>query len=77
MCVKGQVFKQFFAVILSGPTMVAPHALQVFKYKPSDCQVYHIIKEHLIRKNSIPQFYTEDTRVSVMPINIPMDILYH
>ena len=73
MCVKGcQVFKQFFAVVMCGPSMPAPKALQVFKAPPSQLQIQQVIQSHVIGKVE-----TEKPKISVVPIHIPVDILYH
>lgn len=79
MCVKGcQVFKQFFAVVICGPAMPAPRALQVFKAPPSHFQIQQVIQNHVIGKvEPVPHIYAEKPRISVVPIHIPVDILYH
>ena len=79
MCVKGcQVFKQFFAVVMCSPSMPAPRALQVFKAPPSQLQIYNVIQKHVIGKiEPVPHIYAEKPRISVVPIHIPVDILYH
>ena len=79
MCVKScQVFKQFFAVVMCCPTMPAPRALQVFKAPPSQLQIQQVIQNHVVGKvEPVPHIYAEKPKISVVPIHIPVHILYH
>ena len=78
MCQKScQVFKQFYAVILMSPVSVT-RSLQVFKVHPTKEQLENVVTKHVIGKiEYVPHIYSEKTRVEVVPIHIPVDILYH
>jgi hypothetical protein len=78
MCQKScQVFKQFYAVILTGPVSVA-RSLQVFKLPPTKQQIENVIAQHVIGKiEPVPFIYSEKPKIEVVPIQIPVDILYH
>jgi hypothetical protein len=78
MCQKScKVFKQFYAVILTSPVSVA-RSLQVFKVNPTKEQIENVIARHVIGKiEPVPFIYSEKPKVEVIPIQIPVDILYH
>jgi len=77
MCQKScKVFKQFYAVMLVSPVSVA-RSLQVFKVPPTKEQVDLVIARHVIGKvEPAPFIYSEKPKVEVVPIHIPLDILY-
>lgn len=77
MCQKScQAFKQFYAVILISPVSVT-RSLQVFKLPPSQVQVDEVIRKHVIGKiDPAPFIYSEKPKVEVIPIHIPVNILY-
>lgn len=78
MCQKScQVFKQFYAVIVSGPATVT-RTLQVFKTPPTKYQIDEAVIRNLVGKvEPVPHLYAEKPRIEVLPIHIPVDILYH
>ena len=78
MCQKScQVFKQFYAVILTSPVSF-PRSLQVFKTPPTKHQIDDVILKHVIGKvTPVPHLYSEKPKVEVVPIQIPVDILYN
>ena len=78
MCQKaGQVFRQFYAVILTSPSLVNPTALQVFKSVPSDLQVSEVINKHVIGKvPPVPHGYGDKPQVHVVPIKIATEVLW-
>ena len=79
MCQKGgQVFKQFYALVLTTP-MSVPRSLQVFKYPPTQYQIDTTIVQTVVGFKE-PELElepgTEKPLVYVVPIHIPLDILY-
>ena len=76
MCQKaGQVFRQFYAVMLVSPT-VKPTALQVFKSRPSELQVSNVINKYVINKMPpTPHAYGDKPQIHVVPINIATEVL--
>ena len=77
MCQKScKVFKQFYAVILTSPVSVS-RSLQVFKAPPTKEQIDNVITRHVVGKvEPAPFIYSEKPKVEVVPIHIPIDILY-
>jgi len=76
MCQKGQIFKQFYAVMLTSPT-VKPTALQVFKSVPSELQVSEVINKYVIGKlPPTSHAYGDKPEVHVVPVKIATDILW-
>ena len=77
MCQKScQVFKQFYAVVLTSPASL-PRSLQVFKLHPTKQQIENVITKHVIGKvEPVPFIYSEKPRIEIVPIQIPVDILY-
>lgn len=78
MCQKScQVFKQFYALILTSPVSV-PRSLQVFKSPPTKHQIDDIILKNVIGNvEPVPHLYSEKPKVEVVPIHISVDILYN
>ena len=78
MCQKGcKIFKQFYAVIVTGPATVT-RTLHVFKTLPTKYQVDEAVVKNLVGKvEPVPHLYAEKPRIEVVPIHIPVDILYH
>ena len=78
MCQKaGQVFRQFYAVMLTSPTLAKPIALQVFKSVPSEFQVSEVINKHVIGKMPpVPHSYGDKPQVHVVPIKIATEVLW-
>lgn len=76
MCQKSsKVFKQFYAVMLTSPVS---KSLQVFKVPPTQQQIDHVIMKHVVGKiDPTPFIYSEKPRVEIIPIDIPVDILYN
>ena len=73
MCQKGsQIFKSFYAVMLTSSTSVPPKALHVFKKSPTKAQMSELIGKMPVVVN----VYDHTPKVHVVPINIPVDILY-
>jgi len=65
-----------YAVILTSPVSVC-RSLQVFKLPPSKEQIENVIAKHVIGKmEPVPFIYSEKPKVEVVPIQIPVDILY-
>jgi hypothetical protein len=77
MCQKGRdIVKQLYAVILTtqGAT---PKCLQVLKYRPSVKQIHHIVANQVVGKIELTPFqYSEKPKLEIIPIQIPVDILY-
>jgi hypothetical protein len=78
MCQKScQVFKQFYAVILTNP-LSTPKALQVFRHQPTAQQVDYAVSKNIMEKvKPVPHLYSEKPKIDVIPIHIPVGILYH
>ena len=78
MCQKScQVFKQFYALILTSPISVT-RSLQVYKMPPTKNQIDDAILKHVVGKvEPVPHLYSEKPKVEVIPIQISVDILYH
>jgi len=73
----GQIFKHFYAVILSSPSLHCPKALAVFNVPPTRAQLQEIICKEVVGKMPpTGHIYTERPEVRVMPLHIPLDILY-
>ncbi len=72
-----QIFKYFYAVVLSSPSLHCPKALAVFNVPPTKAQLQEIICKEVIGKMPpTGHIYTERPEVRVMPLHIPLDILY-
>jgi len=78
MCGKAcQNFKQVHLVVLTSPTMAAPKALRVFKMPPTQRQIQEGISTNVVGKlDPQPYMYSDKPSVHVLPIHIPIDILY-
>lgn len=78
MCQKScQVFKQFYALMLVSPVSVTK-SLQIFKLPPTQFQIDEVVRKQVIGKiEPAPFIYSEKPKVEVVPIHIPVDILYH
>jgi hypothetical protein len=76
MCQKpSKLFKQFYAVMLTSPVS---RSLQVFKVPPTQNQIDTVIMNHVIGKvDPAPFIYSEKPRVEVVPIQIPVHMLYN
>jgi len=79
MCQKtGKVFKQFYALMLTSHELASPKALQVFNRPPTKQQIQDVVIKHVIGKSEpVPHMYAEKPKVHLVPIHIPLDILYH
>ena len=77
MCQKScQVFKQFYALMLVSPVSVTK-SLQIFKLPPTQFQIDEVVRKQVIGKiEPAPFIYSEKPKVEVVPIHIPIDILY-
>ena len=77
MCQKScKVFKQFYAVVLTNQ-FAASRTLQVFKHKPTEDQIQYLISTEVVGKvEPTPFIYSEKPKIEVLPIHIPVDILY-
>jgi hypothetical protein len=76
MCQKGQIFRQFYAVMIVSPT-VKPTALQVFKTIPSELQVSSVINKYVIGKvPPVAHAYGDKPQVHVVPVKIATDIMW-
>lgn len=77
MCQKGcNIFKQFYAVVLTSPYS-APKSLQVLKFPPTEKQLQYIIANKVVgNSESTPFPYSEKPKIEVIPIHIPVDIMY-
>ncbi len=78
MCQKGsQVFKQFYAVMLTSAQMKSPRVLQVYKMPPREDIVRQLVTEQVIGKmEPSPHLYGDKPEVHLVPVQIPIDILY-
>lgn len=73
----GQIFKHFYAVVLSSSSLHCPKALAIFNAPPTKAQLQEIICKEVVGKMPpTGHMYTERPEVSVMPLHIPVDILY-
>jgi hypothetical protein len=71
MCQKSsKVFKQFYAVV-SSSSAFPPRSLQVFKNRPTEDQIKLVIRK------VEPFIYSEKPKIDIIPIHIPVDILYN
>ena len=79
MCQKaGKVFKQFYAVMLTSSQMKSPRVLQVYKMPPREDVVRQLINDNVIGKmEPSPHLYGDKPEVHLVPVHIPIDILYH
>ena len=79
MCHKAStVFKQFYAVMLTSPQMKSPRVLQVYKMPPREDVVRQLISDNVIGKmEPSPHLYGDKPEVHLVPVHIPIDILYH
>jgi len=72
-----QVFKKFYAVMVSSAQLQNPRVLQVFKEVPRDNVVSQLIAEHVVGKSEpSPHLYGDKPKIHVVPVHIPVDILY-
>jgi len=63
--------------MLTSPVSVS-RSLQVFKLPPTKEQIEHVIVKHVIGKiEPTPFIYSEKPKIEVVPIHIPVDILYN
>jgi hypothetical protein len=57
--------------------MAAPKALRVFKTYPTQKQIQEVISTNVIGKlDPQPYMYSDKPSVHVLPIHIPIDVLY-
>ena len=77
MCQKGcNIVKQFYAVVLVSQ-YAAPKCLQELKYPPNEKLLHHIVANQVVGKIDLTPFhYSEKPKLEIIPIHIPVDILY-
>jgi hypothetical protein len=77
MCQKGcNIVKQFYAVVLTSQS-AAPKCLQVLKYPPNEKLIHQIVATQVVGKIELTPFhYSEKPKLEIIPIHIPVDILY-
>jgi len=78
MCQKScKVFKQFYAVMLTSSQLQSPKVLQVFKEVPKANVVSQLIANHVVGKSKpSSHLYGDKPEVHVVPVQIPVGILY-
>ena len=78
MCQKGgQVFKQFYAVMLTSGQLKSPRFLQAYKMPPRKDEMARLISDRVIGKlEPSPHLYGDNPEIHVVPIHIPVNILY-
>ena len=77
MCQKhANVFKQFYALVLTSAEMKAPKVLQVYKTPPNQAQISKVIFEDIVGKLPSSHPYGNNTQIHTVPINIPISILH-
>ena len=67
MCQKGNIFKQFYALVLKADSKAIPKSLHVFKLPPSMRQIELVMKNVEVTKTS---------ELHVIPIQVPVNILF-
>jgi len=71
------VVKQFYAVMLTSAQIKSPRFLQIYTMPPKEDEVRKLISEHVIGKmEPSPHMYGNNPEVHLVPIHIPLDILY-
>jgi hypothetical protein len=78
MCQKaGKVFKQFYAVMLTSSKLQSPKVLQIFKDSPKEHVISNLVSIHVVGKiEPSPHLYGDKPQIHVIPVQIPLDILY-
>jgi hypothetical protein len=78
MCQKsGQIVRQFYAVMLTSSRLQSPKVLQVFKEPPKDHIVSRLVANHVVGKSEPSGHpYGDKPQVHIVPVHIPLDILY-
>ena len=78
MSSKASVVKQFYAVMLTSAQMKSPRFLQIYIMPPKEDEVRKLISENVIGKmEPSPHMYGNNPEVHLVPIHIPVDILYN
>lgn len=79
MCQKScNIVKQFYAVMLTSAQLKSPKVLQVYKMPPKDVEVRRLVTEHVIGKAiPSPHLYGNNPEVHLVPIQIPLHMLYN
>jgi hypothetical protein len=76
MCQKNcNVFKQFYALILTSAEMKSPKVLRVYRTLPKEAQITKIISEDVVGKLTSSHLYGNNTQVHTVPIHIPISML--
>jgi hypothetical protein len=77
MCGKScQAFKQAHALLLVTPLVAAPRVISVFKHYPTPQQIAEALAREKPNMQPVPFIYSERSTTHVVPIHIPIDILY-
>jgi hypothetical protein len=76
MCQKNcNVFKQFYALILTSAEIKTPKVLRIYKMLPKDHQVAKVISEDVVGKLPSSHPYGNNTQIHTVPIHIPISML--
>lgn len=76
MCQKSHnVFKQFYALILTSAEMKTPKVLRVYKALPNQAQISKVISEDVVGKLPSSHPYGNNTQIHTVPIHIPISML--
>lgn len=76
MCQKNcNVFKQFYALILTSAEMTTPKVLRVYKMPPKEAQITKVISEDVVGKFPSSHPYGNNAQVHTVPIHIPVSML--
>jgi hypothetical protein len=76
MCQKhANVFKQFYALILTSAEMKTPKVLQVYRIPPNQSQITKVVSEQVVGKLPSSHLYGNNTQVHTVPLQIPISML--
>ena len=76
MCQKNRnVFKQFYALMLTSAEMKSPKVLRVYRIPPNEAQITKIISEDVVGKFPSSHPYGNNAQVHTVPIHIPVSML--
>lgn len=72
-----QIYKHFYAIVVSSPSLNGPKSLAVYATPPTKAEIQDAICNNLIgQMPKTPHPYVEQPEVRIMPIHIPVDLLY-
>ena len=76
MCQKNSnMFKQFYALILTSAELKTPKVLRVYRIPPKEAQITKVISEDIVGKLPSSHPYGNNTQIHTVPIHIPVSML--